>query len=71
MFNADIMNAHGGETPSCCANLYPLQGVQQTLSERMLQSWEKAPAKHATSGITLIPPNKIANPPLIRRMERL
>lgn len=60
MFDADIMNAHGGKTPSCCANLYPLPAVQQILSERMLESWEKALTKFATSGITLIPTDKIA-----------
>ena len=59
IFDANIMNTGGGKSPVCCANLAPLQGVQQILSERMLDSWKKALAKYAVSGITLVPLEQI------------
>lgn len=59
IFDANIMRSMGAKTPGCCANLYPLQGVQQILSERMLESWKTALEKHATSDISLVPLDKI------------
>lgn len=59
IFDANIMRSFGGTTPGCCANLFPLQGVQQILSERMLESWKTALDKHAASDITVVPLDKI------------
>ncbi|MCX5795937.1 MAG: hypothetical protein NTY77_10620 [Elusimicrobia bacterium] len=59
IFDTNIMRSGGAKTPGCCANLFPMEAVQQTISERMLASWNKALEKYATSDVTLVPIEKI------------
>jgi len=59
IFDANVQRSGGAKTPGCCANLYPMEAVQQTISERMLASWNKALEKYAASDVALVPLEKI------------